>query len=107
MHALTYHQYPYCDTDDETHGTILNLGCLQRLEDAALAIANLSSSYGVEVWHGEGANCWTGGRRGVTDSFIDLFYSARALTATAMHGVSTYIRQTLVGESSQQENRQQ
>jgi len=60
-------------------------------------MTNLSAAYGVGAWHGEGANCWMGGRQGVTDSYTDLFYSARALMATSGRGVGTFIRQTLVG----------
>jgi hypothetical protein len=88
---------------DESAGTILSLACLQRLDDAARALANLSAAYGVAAWHGEGANCWEGGRRGLTDSYTDLFYSARALTATEGRGVATYIRQTLVGALAAQQ----
>jgi heparanase 1 len=64
---------------------------------AAAALANLSAAYGVAAWHGEGANCYEGGLRGVTDTFTDVFYYAYALSAMARRGVGAFVRQTLVG----------
>ena len=57
----------------------------------------LAAVHGISAWHGEGANCWTGGIPGVTDSFLDCFYTGYLLQAMATHGVATVLRQTLVG----------
>lgn len=37
LHALTFHQYPYCAHPDADAGTVLSLGCLKRLDTVAAA----------------------------------------------------------------------
>ena len=97
LHALTWHQYPYCNQPDEDHGTILSLSCLGKLDQAAETFSSLAAVHGISAWHGEGANCWTGGIPGVTDGFLDCFYTGYLLQAMATRGVATVMRQTLVG----------
>lgn len=97
LHGLTFHQYPYCSSPDNDAGTVLSLSCLSKLTKAADAFSALAANHSIEAWAGEGANCWCGGLKGVTDSFLDLFYYGFQLSEMATRGVSTVVRQTLVG----------
>jgi len=97
LHGLTFHQYPYCDGADADAGTVLSLSCLSKLTQSADAFSAMAANHSIEAWAGEGANCWCGGKRGVTDSFLDLFYYGFQLSEMSTRGVSTVVRQDLVG----------
>jgi hypothetical protein len=49
LHALTWHQYPYCNQPDEDHGTILSLSCLGKLDQAAETFSSLAAVHGTPV----------------------------------------------------------
>lgn len=95
--GLTFHQYPYCSPNSAPAGQVLSLACLSKLDASAEAFTDLAAAHGLEAWVGESANLWEGGRPNVTDSFCDLFYFAYNLQAMALRGVTTVLRQTLVG----------
>lgn len=97
LHAITFHQYPYCVLPDVSGGTVLSLRCLGQLTRAAASFAALAANWSIVAWAGEGANCWAGGVPRVTNAYVDLFYYALQLREMARHGVAAVVRQTLLG----------
>eukprot|EP00039_Didymoeca_costata_P033684 m.43671 g.43671 ORF g.43671 m.43671 type:complete len:545 (-) comp9992_c0_seq1:24-1658(-) len=96
VHALTFHQYVYCNMPG--NNTVIDLTCLSRLSLAGKAMKQIASDEeGMQVWVGESSNVWTGGKPNVSDVFFDGFYYAEQLRAMSLAGISVVIRQDLLG----------
>lgn len=100
LHALTWHQYPYCSGSDAARGTVLSLSCLAKLDQAAQAFSSLAAAHDIAAWHGEGANCWTGGIKGVTDSCVRPGLDPAAPAIVPLSNATSYPAHPLVRGSS-------
>lgn len=97
LSAITYHQYPQCESDS-TGTFAMSPSCLAKLPQVALATSSVSSTIpGLAAWSGEGADHSGGGVAGLTDTFRSSFYYATQIGSLPLNGVELMARQCLSG----------
>ena len=99
LSAVTYHEYPECQSNSAA-GFVLAPSCLLRIDRDAASMAAIVAAAAApqpSAWMGEGADHSGGGVAGLTDTFRSSFYTAWLYGASAAGGVELTARQCLSG----------
>ena len=99
LDVFTYHSYDGFGGDAQLATEIMTPQFLQQTITKNQRIFDLHTQYAPasQIWVGEGAAAWRGGRTGVTNAWADSFWWADALAALAARNHTGFCRQTLVG----------
>lgn len=98
--AVTYHQYPQCTAPAAPDNSVLEVACLQQLDQQASTCVNAlpqGKGQAPPVWAGETADHSGGGVANLTDTFRSSFYYAWQLGTLPAMGVELAARQCLSG----------